>query len=228
MDMDEEPRPHAPPSPLPIRKQTQSPHAPVHQEPAHNIRSSGKVRLRHEDSQIHFDPIISSPSNPLNQESQVLTERQREMIERQRETANLFSDMQAPSETKKTKQAQRDDNELPSDATNVYEGTPDRRKMTPLKNLASLGPMDVFIGSSPTPHSRSSRSQQSQQILSDDTEIATPTAVRSMKLAEEIDDYNENETPGSSPPPAHSHHQALTLSFTEAYFYAQRYNTYSS
>lgn len=62
-------------------------------------------------------------------------------------------------------------------------------RTTPLKALAKLGPIDAFLGSSPTPHARRS----SQRVMSDDTNIATPTAVRTVRLA-------DDEDLGSSPP----------------------------
>ena len=54
-------------------------------------RSKGpKTKLRHDDSQIVFEPVESSPSR--GQESQVLTDRQREVKERQAQAA-LFPEM---------------------------------------------------------------------------------------------------------------------------------------
>lgn len=52
-------------------------------------------RLRHDNSQIQFAPIASS--SPLIDESQHLTERQREVRERQRENAALYSDVRSSS-----------------------------------------------------------------------------------------------------------------------------------
>lgn len=72
--------------------------------------------------------------------------------------------------------------ELHSDMGNADDG--DAVSRTPLKTLLSPGPMDVYLGSSPTPHSR----KRSQQILSDDTEMMTPTAVRSVQVAEHNDE----------------------------------------
>ncbi|KAG6046240.1 hypothetical protein E4U39_001508 [Claviceps sp. Clav50 group G5] len=57
-----------------------------------NNRASDS-RFRHEDSQIQFERIASS--SPLQEESQHLTERQKEVRQRQRSTPALYSD--APS-----------------------------------------------------------------------------------------------------------------------------------
>lgn len=154
-----------------------------------SARQSGKVRLRHDNSQIHFEPIDSSPTHLDEQESQILTERQREMIEKQRATANMFVGISSSTlvEPQLPKQAVVMP-ELHSDMPNTDEG--DEISRTPLKTVPSSSPMDVYLGSSPTPHSHS----RSQQILSDDTEVMTPTAVRSVRLVE------DNDEPCSSPP----------------------------
>jgi hypothetical protein len=108
------------------------------------------------------------------------------MIERQRLAGGLFANIGAPS-------PQRDGPpspmELHSDIPSVDDLPARNNRTTPLKALAKMGPMDVFLGSSPTPHARRS----SQNVVSDDTNIATPTAVRTVRLA-------NDEDLGSSPP----------------------------
>lgn len=148
-------------------------------------RRTPKVRLRHDNSQIQFEAIVSSPSNPFVQESQILTERQKEMIERQRLSGNLFADMGAPS----PQHAPPSPSEVHSDVQSMDDLPTRNTRTTPSKALAKMGPMDVFLGSSPTPHARRS----SKKIVSDDTDIATPTAVRTVRAV-------ENEDFGSSPP----------------------------
>ncbi|KAF9699953.1 hypothetical protein EKO04_001598 [Ascochyta lentis] len=149
-------------------------------------RRTPKVRLRHDNSQIQFEAIVSSPSNPFVQESQILTERQKEMIERQRLAGGLFANMGAPSPQP---DAPPSPMELHSDVQSVDDLPTRNTRTTPLKALAKMGPMDVFLGSSPTPHARRS----SQKVVSDDTNIITPTAVRTVRLT-------GNEELGSSPP----------------------------
>ncbi|KAH7384484.1 Rap1-interacting factor 1 N terminal-domain-containing protein [Pyrenochaeta sp. MPI-SDFR-AT-0127] len=150
-----------------------------------SARLTPKVRLRHDNSQIQFEPIVSSPSNPFNQESQVLTERQREVIERQRLTTGLFANIGAVSSQS---DAVPSPMEMHSDALSADDLLNHASQTTPLKALASMGPMDVFLGSSPTPHARKS----TQTIVSDDTSVATPTAVRTLHVT--------NDDLGSSPP----------------------------
>ncbi|KAF2197514.1 hypothetical protein GQ43DRAFT_484083 [Delitschia confertaspora ATCC 74209] len=179
-------------TPLHIRKSLLNPRSsavPAVSNETTPSRSSGKFRLRHEDSQIQFEPISSLLTSFIGQESQVLTNRQKEMIERQQTTANIFSDMQSrsvePRETKRTAQLF----DVQSDAL-TGEESGEGKSCTPLKSRAPPGPMNVYLGSSPTPHARS----RSQLILSDDAELGTPTAVRSAQLVE------ENHELGSSPP----------------------------
>ncbi|KAF2036545.1 hypothetical protein EK21DRAFT_51653 [Setomelanomma holmii] len=149
-------------------------------------RQTPKVRLRHDNSQIQFEPIVSSPSNPFDQESQILTERQREMVERQRLSGGLFANMGAPSPQKDEVPSPM---ELHSDALTADDLPTDAARTTPLKALAAMGPMDVFLGSSPTPHAR----RTSRKIISDETSVATPTAVRTVEM-------DDNDDLGSSPP----------------------------
>lgn len=179
-------------SPFKIIKSARSskPHSPAVSSPASRRTSSRrtpKVRLRHDNSQIQFEAIASSPSNPFVQESQILTERQKEMIERHRLSGGLFTNMDAPPPQQRD--APPSPLDLHSDLQSVDDLPIRDTRTTPLKPLAKMGPMDVFLGSSPTPHAR----RNSQKIVSDDTDIATPTAVRTVRVADHVD-------LGSSPP----------------------------
>jgi hypothetical protein len=151
-----------------------------------SARQTPKIRLRHDNSQIQFEPITSSPTNPFNQESQVLTERQKEMIERQRLAGGLFANLGAPSPQR---DVARSPMEIHSDAPSVDELPSRRSRTTPLKTLAAMGPMDAFLGSSPTPHAR----RRSQRIVSDGADLATPSAVRTVQII-------TDDSFGSSPP----------------------------
>lgn len=130
---------------------------------------------------------MSSPSDPFVQDSQILTERQKEMIERQRLSGGLFANMGAPSSSRDAPPSPID---VRSDMPSIDELPTRDTRATPLRALAQMGPMDAFPGSSPTPHARRS----SQKIVSDDTDIATPTAVRTVRVADDDDEL------GSSPP----------------------------
>lgn len=169
------------------KAKSRSPAVPTPRSKRVSARQTPKVRLRHDNSQVQFEPIVSSPSNPFNQESQILTERQKEMLERQRLTGGLFANMRALSPQK---DAAPSSMEVHSDALSADELPPHKSRVTPMKSLATMGPMDAYLGSSPTPHARRSK----QHIVSDDTSLATPTAVHTFKLEDNIDDL------GSSPP----------------------------
>ena len=107
------------------------------------------------------------------------------MIERQRLAGGLFANMGAPSPQRDVPSPM----ELHSDALTADDLPMNDSRTTPLRTLAAMGPMDVFLGSSPTPHARKS----TRHIVSDETSVATPTAVRTVKLA-------NNDDLGSSPP----------------------------
>ncbi|KAL1594432.1 hypothetical protein SLS60_010192 [Paraconiothyrium brasiliense] len=146
-------------------------------------------RLRHENSQVQFEPIVSSPSNPYDQESQILTERQREVYERQMRSSNAYADMRSMSPRPEQIALARSPLEFHSDAMSA-DGLPIEASRTPLKNVRALGEMDVFVGSSPTPQART----RSQEVVSECTSMATPTAIRTVKSAHAVDEL------GSSPP----------------------------
>jgi hypothetical protein len=148
-----------------------------------------KGRLRHENSQIQFEAIISSPSNPNNQESQILTERQQEVYERQMRSSNVYVDMHSMSPRPGHIALARSPLEFHSDAMSA-DGIPTEASRTPLKNVRALGEMEVFVGSSPTPQART----RSQEAVSDRTGVATPTVARTVQST------HDNEELGSSPP----------------------------
>ncbi|KAI4654215.1 uncharacterized protein J4E78_007260 [Alternaria triticimaculans] len=167
------------------RSKSRSPAVPTSATRRVPSRQTPKIRLRHDDSQIKFEPIVSSPSNPFQQESQVLTDRQKEMIDRQRLSTGIFAKMGAVSPQPEDVPSPM---EIHSDALTADDLPDHTSRATPLKALAAMGPMDGYLGSSPTPHSR----KNTRHVVSEDTDIATPTAVRSIQFAN--DDLN------SSPP----------------------------
>ena len=65
-------------------------------------QACSKPRLHHDDSQVHFAPIEPSPTGSNGVDSQLLTDRQKEVKERQsKETTALFSDIRASPKPKK-------------------------------------------------------------------------------------------------------------------------------
>ncbi|QUC23706.1 uncharacterized protein UV8b_07947 [Ustilaginoidea virens] len=108
------------------------------------ITSSAKrastPRLRHNNSQIQFEPIISS--SPPQDDSQHLTERQKEVRERQRETTALFSEGQTTP--------QGDSDSLPGpgkERINPSESSEQIQESTPKRSKS----FEDAITSTPTP-----------------------------------------------------------------------------
>lgn len=119
------------------------------------VKTTPKARLRHDDSQIQFAAIDSSPLQPNEVESQMLTDRQKEVRQRQILAAStMFSNL----------------GQVPQAADHVPNGTMARLQLA--KNEISSSPIltgdevisspvqidlaDV-VGSSPTPRSRIER-----------------------------------------------------------------------
>jgi hypothetical protein len=182
--------PHISKSPFRISKSAQKSRSPGNKNGRRvPSRQTPKHRLRHDDSQIEFEPILSSPSARFNQESQVLTERQKEMLERQRTEARIFSDTVCHSPSQPPGLSPKRLLEVQPDSPSG-DDLPTNISRTPLKTLANMGPMDAYLGSSPTPQARN----RGQQILSDESSVRTPNAVRTVQIADDLDEL------GSSPP----------------------------
>ncbi|KAI1012608.1 hypothetical protein LB504_008257 [Fusarium proliferatum] len=94
-------------------------------------------RLRHDNSQIQFAPIISSP---LVGESQHLTERQREVRERQEENAGLYPGIRSSPRTRAQAAIEESSKDAEMQKPGRLETTPER--------AASY---DEFINLTPTP-----------------------------------------------------------------------------
>ncbi|TVY47491.1 Telomere length regulator protein [Lachnellula occidentalis] len=115
-------------------------------------------KMRHMDSQIHFKAVASSPVPGTVEESQVLTERQKEVKERQKAEAAMFPDLRS-SPRPKEKEVARDENaepELPLHRSSSRSRTrsPLRTKQTERQTTPTPTPAsedDNFIVSSPTP-----------------------------------------------------------------------------
>lgn len=154
-----------------------------------SVSRTSKGRLRHENSQLEFEPIISSPAHLTRQESQVLTERQREVYERQTRLSNVYADVRLMSPPPGPVAVPRSPLEFHSDALSA-DDLPVEASRTPLRNVRALGPMEIFVGSSPTPQARN----RSQAMTNSQTSVSTPTAVRTIQFTRAPDDL------GSSPP----------------------------
>ncbi|UNI23664.1 hypothetical protein JDV02_009470 [Purpureocillium takamizusanense] len=106
------------------------------EKPAKRVSTS---RLRHDNSQIHFATIV--PSLPAQEESQHLTERQKEVRQRQQENAAIYPGVHsspdpgsAAVDPATTDKADAPDQDLPKEST-------------PKRNMS----FDEMISSTPTP-----------------------------------------------------------------------------
>ncbi len=97
-----------------------------------------KPRLRHDDSKIQFAAIEHSSAIGSPLESQVLTERQKEVRDRQRENAGLFSDVRPTSPGMDSKE---DDGQMLPEAPRMRQAaTPEPERV-----------FDDYVSSTPTP-----------------------------------------------------------------------------
>jgi hypothetical protein len=119
-------------------------------------------RLRHDDSQVQFAAIDSSPLADAVLDSQLLTDRQREVKERQRETGAMFANIGvSPRFGPKSGLT----NLTPSsDASALKQISPDN-PATPDLPLREKAPFDEYITSSPTPRRGGFRVQMDIDLM---------------------------------------------------------------
>ncbi|KAK2598469.1 hypothetical protein N8I77_011882 [Diaporthe amygdali] len=147
--------------------------------PLARIKSKGrtpKPKLRHEDSQVQFAAIDSSPA-PMEYESQLLTERQKETRERQRDTAALFPDMRSsPSAATRKARSGSSQQELATGA--IAPG----RASTPDHD----GVFEDYLTSTPTPRRGQPimLSEQDQGLAADPP--SSPPEPRGYRLMAEL------------------------------------------
>ncbi|WYZ44083.1 hypothetical protein EsH8_VII_000519 [Colletotrichum jinshuiense] len=124
-------------------------------------RSAPTARLRHDDSQIQFAPIEKSPLNPaVNPESQVLTERQKEIRERQKETAAIFPDMRSSPPPQS-----QEESAVKSTSANPEKGPETPKDVTPKRSAR----YEDFVSSTPTP-----RRGQALAMADNDQDMTDP------------------------------------------------------
>lgn len=115
-------------------------------------RAPPRDRLRHDDSQVHFEAIESSPFASEDIESQMLTEHQKETRARQNVEAAMFPEFSSSPQ----RSAHESDHQLPRF---LLTSNPKREIPAELDDPDSPdlpvidGEMEVFLGSSPTPRS---------------------------------------------------------------------------
>ncbi|KAI0839304.1 hypothetical protein F5Y06DRAFT_31903 [Hypoxylon sp. FL0890] len=136
-----------------------------------STRNSTTPRPRHNDSQIQFAPIESSSPGQNEMESQLLTNRQKEIRERQRENAAMFPDIQVSAEKRTSPESAPGHS---NQTTLPQQG----RASTPQRNHN----LEDYVSSTPTPR----RGQA--PILYDDHEMtdipSSPPEPRRNLLAE--------------------------------------------
>ncbi|KAJ4311415.1 hypothetical protein N0V84_010468 [Fusarium piperis] len=135
----------------------------VHMKPA---KRTNTPRLRHDNSQIQFAPIVSSP---LAEESQHLTERQKEVRQRQQENAALYPSIRSSPRTRSRAALEEQEKESDTKKTRNLETTPERP--------ASY---EDFITSTPTPR----RGQALQMEGFNDPPSSPPDPRRNPLLSE--------------------------------------------
>ncbi|RYP60004.1 hypothetical protein DL770_010088 [Monosporascus sp. CRB-9-2] len=170
---------------------------PVRPKSAHG---SSTPRLRHDDSQIHF-AAIDSPSPTHNAvESQVLTDRQREIRERQRETANLFPEIRSSPE--KVRSAQQS-----------LQPAPQGAELNPLEQVQASTPrtnhrFEDYISSTPTPRRGQAAVMDDDQDMTDDIPSSPPDPRRNLlekmrprsRSGSMLDEYIISSSPPSESP----------------------------
>lgn len=123
-------------------------------------RRSATPKLRHDDSQIQFAAIESSPSILAVNDTEFLTDRQKEVRERQKENAAMFPEIHSsPQGTNKITTAPISSPQLPS------AKSPEQRATTP----EPARDYEDYITSTPTP-----RRGQPVELPENDQEMADP------------------------------------------------------
>ncbi|OJD21193.1 hypothetical protein ACJ73_07470 [Blastomyces percursus] len=121
-----------------------------------------KPRLRHDDSLVQFVTVDSSPAINAASDTQVLTDRQREVRDRQRgETAKLYPGLRSS------------DSQLGRDTSHPLRATKlgdledeESAPPSPIPQLATAGSKEEDLGSPPTPNFKTSVVQPDQMIRS--------------------------------------------------------------
>lgn len=131
------------------------------------------AKLRHDNSQIHFAAIESSPMAEDNLDLQVLTDRQKEVKERQEREATLFPEIRSSPKVAPVITQYR----LPSLSLNATEA-PSKPHVED-STSPSFPPdamMNDFLGSSPTP---SSSRKKTEEPVEDDGPPSSPPMISS-------------------------------------------------
>lgn len=154
--------------------------SPLSSAKKRGVKTTPKACLRHDDSQIQFAAIDSSPLQPDEVESQMLTDRQKEVRQRQiLEATNMFSNLgQVPKSTDHVA------NEIIPRLHFAENGIPNSPIFTGDEVTGSPVQDDSadVVGSSPTPRSRIERFRPRpvvhQQSLSPVVQVGSSSDIR--------------------------------------------------
>ncbi|KAI9879499.1 MAG: hypothetical protein M1830_008375 [Pleopsidium flavum] len=172
-----------------LHHKTQSPQSSI--EPTHS-KTTPTPRPRHDDSQVQFAAIESSPFSETFPESQLLTDRQREVKERQQtQPAAMFPDLRSsPGPKSREMKDGLPRLSLSSDRAATGELVADG-PTTPTLPPPQNGLMDDFVASSPTYRSSTKR----RGLESDD--IGPPSSPPDFKAVVAV--YQLADPPSSPP-----------------------------
>ncbi|KAK0102786.1 hypothetical protein ONS95_006383 [Cadophora gregata] len=109
-------------------------------------------RFRHDDSQVQFEAVESSPMADRVVDSQLLTDKQKETKERQHAEQSMFPDLRSTplSREKSTRKPEEAEMELPTHQSSQLRTKPaEERQTTPTLPIPSDD--DGYVASSPTP-----------------------------------------------------------------------------
>lgn len=126
------------------------------------VKQDTTPRLRHDDSQIKFAAIEATPE-PADAESQLLTDHQREIRERQEEeNAAMFADLRSsPKPTEKKKEKKR----LSLTTDKPLSQEPGEEQISTPSVTSAMRTLDDWVTSSPTPQSRKKKHVQAEEDL---------------------------------------------------------------
>lgn len=163
-------------------------------------------RLRHDDSQIQFAAIDSSPLADAVLDSQLLTDRQREVMERQRETGTMFANI-GISPRLRTKSGLS--HLTPSSDPPALKQTSPDDPSTPDLPLREKALFDEYITSSPTPRRGGFRVQMDIDLTDppssppeESLPMANPRIFVSGNSRRDVGGSNSNVWHVTSSPPA--------------------------
>ncbi|OWP04417.1 hypothetical protein B2J93_4422 [Marssonina coronariae] len=175
--------------------------------PSCNTRKSRKLdvtpRLRHDDSQIQFEAVDSSPADRVV-DSRLLTDKQKETKERQAVEQAMFPDLRSTPIPAESSAQTESEMELPTHRSSSQLRTrrPEfDRETTPILTIPSDD--DGFVASSPTPKRPTRGELVALDPPSSPPETATKVniAYRSpYKVSSRRSSYISNSTPSPEPP----------------------------